>query len=80
VTAVLYLRSLGDQRDAISHLPGRKPGVRHRETKRTHTASVIQAAPGRGTNSLLAWVAVLTTSVAILEALLFLTGLAAGIN
>ena len=33
---------LGYQRDAISHLPDRKPGVRHQQTKRIHTASVIQ--------------------------------------
>lgn len=33
---------LGHQRDAISHLPDRKPGVCHRETKRIHTTSVIQ--------------------------------------
>ena len=33
---------LSYQRDAISHLPGRKPGSRHRETNRIHTASIIQ--------------------------------------
>jgi hypothetical protein len=32
----------GYQRDAISYLPDRKPGARHRDTKRTHAASVIE--------------------------------------
>ncbi len=33
---------LAYQRDPVSHLTGREPRVRHRETKPVHTTSVIQ--------------------------------------
>jgi hypothetical protein len=37
---------LGYQRDAISHPPDRKPGVRHQQTKRIHTQVLFRTAGG----------------------------------